>query len=249
MPFEFRRLDTQTPEVVVEQVGLGIESHIFDLPDGRTLYVVWLSLTAETPGTCLYDYRFVPPWPDRGFQSLPSFADSHIGEAYVLPGEWDCPREDVLNFRFGKTGWRLSLTPIEGALCALSTTPIPEEFTHGDPVRIEVKFFGKAGQQLAAANVVMCADRWREPAATRPTARPPIEVDTAEPSVAPRPRRSTLYDGPPPELTASERCRAEYLRITFGERGNTLSDRPSPSWQGLPVHGFKQAEPSREEED
>jgi hypothetical protein len=122
MPFEYYLLGSQPSEVFVEQCGLGIESPVLDLSDGRTLYLVWLSLVAERPGACLYDYRFVPPWPDRGFQRLPSFADSHIGEVYVLPGKWEYPREDVLNLRFGKTGWRLPCTRVEGLLAALSDT-------------------------------------------------------------------------------------------------------------------------------
>ena len=125
MPFEFGLVDDQASQVVVEQAAPDIECPIVDLQDGRTLYVVWLSLVAERPGVHLYDYRFEPPWPDRNFAMLPSFSDSCIGEAYVLPNRLEYPRADILNFRFGKTGWRLPYTRVEGVLCALSATSIP----------------------------------------------------------------------------------------------------------------------------
>jgi len=255
LPLEFGAVDNQTPEVEVEQVGPDIDSPIVDLRDGRTLYVVWLSLAAKRPGLRLYDYRFVPPWPDNDFQQLPSFADSHIGDYYRLPDGLEYPREEVLNLNVLKAGWRLPSTRVVGVLCALSDTPIPPEFKHGASIPLEVKFFGRSGRQIATAGVGLCADRWREPAVTRPTTRPPIGVDIAEPCVATRPRGSSLYEGPPPALTVCERSRAEYLRsrwpcgfrITWGEKESTLSDHPSPSWQGLPICDFKQAEPSREE--
>ena len=189
-------------------------------------YTHWWNERVDCHSRHLYDYRFEPPWPDRNFEMLPSFKESCKGEAYILPNEVALPRADILNFCFGKTGWRLPFTRIEGALCALSTTPIPEEFKHGALIPVEVKFFGKAGQQLAAASVVLWADRWREPAVTRPTARPPIGVDmgepciATEPCVATQPRRSSLYDpsgwgadpqGPPPSVTVHER-RAEHVR-------------------------------------
>ena len=138
--FESRPLRNTPSDVTVEQCGLAIENPIKDLPDGRTLYLVWLSFVAERPGVHLYDYRFEPPWPDRNFETLPSFNESCKGEAYILPNEGAYPRADILNFCFGKTGWRLPFTRIEGALCALSTTPIPEEFKHGalDPGRSEI---------------------------------------------------------------------------------------------------------------
>jgi hypothetical protein len=193
MPFEFGSGDHQTSQVVVEQAAPDIECPIIDLQDGRTLYVVWLSLVAERPGVHIYDFRFEPPWPDRNFEMLPSFADSCIGEAYVLPNQLEYTRADILNFRFVKTGWRLPCTRVEGVLCALSATPIPEEFKHGTTVPVGVKFFGKSGLQLAAASVSLWADRWHEPAVTRPTVKPLVAVDGADPGVAVRPRRSSLY--------------------------------------------------------
>jgi len=74
-------------DLTVEQCGPDIENPIVDLRDGRTLYVVWLSLLAEKPGLRLYDFRFEPPWPDRNFEMLPGFTESCIGEAYVLPNQ------------------------------------------------------------------------------------------------------------------------------------------------------------------
>ena len=248
MPLEFSLLNSRPPEVEIEQCASELECPVVDLPDEQALFVVWVSLWAERPVVRLYDFRFEPPWRDHAFLRLPTFAESHIGDYYRLPGGLEYRRAEVLNLNFLKEGWRLPNTRVEGALCALSSTPIPEEYRHGAPIRVGLKFFGRSGHQIAATSVVLWADRWREPAVTRPSARPPIGVDIAEPCGATRPRRSSLYDGPPPEPTVSERSRAEYLRITSGERGGALSDRPSPSWQGLPIHGFEQAEPSREED-
>jgi hypothetical protein len=200
MPFEYHLFGSQPSEVFVEQCGSGIESPVCYLSDSRTLYTVWLSLVAERPGVCLCDYRLVPPWPDRGFQRLPSFADSHIGEAYVLPGKWEYPREDVLNLRFGKTGWRLPCTRMEGVLAALSDTPIPEEYSHGSPIPVGVEFFSKSGRQVAETRVTLWTDRLTHHPRTLKHAE---EGQTAKPLVAPaaaarpsaiaRPRRYSLY--------------------------------------------------------
>jgi len=220
LSFEHQLLGSQPSEVFVEQCGLGIESPVLNLSDGRTLYMVWLSLVAERPGACLYDYRFVPPWPDRGFQKLPSFADSHIGEVYVLPGKWEYPREDVLNLRFGKTGWRLPCTRVEGLLAALSDTPIPEEYRHGSPTPVRVEFFSKSGRQLAETTVTLCADRMThhpqkaQHAAEGRSAKPVVApAAAAKPSAIARPRRSTLYD----------EAGGSYLRAA-----NTLPEKGAP---------------------
>jgi hypothetical protein len=193
MPLEFRAVDYKAHEIMVEQSAPDIECPIVDLRDGRTLYVVWLSLAAERSGMRLYDYRLEPPWPDHDFQQLPNFADSHVGDYYRLPGGLEYPRAEVLNLNFLKEGWRLPNTRVEGALCALSATPIPQEYRHGASIPVGLRFFDRAGQQLAAASLVLWADRWRERAVTRPTATPPVAVDVAEQSVAGRPPRSSLY--------------------------------------------------------
>lgn len=98
---------------------------------GQTLFVVWVSLWAERPGVRVYDFRFEPPWPDRDFRVLPTFADSHFADQYALPGGLEFAREDVLNLNLGKSGWRLPSTRAEGVLCALSGTPIPKKYKHG----------------------------------------------------------------------------------------------------------------------
>ena len=203
--------------------------HQIDLQDGRTLYVVWLSLVAERPRVHLYDYRFEPPWPDRNFERLPNFIESCIGEAYVLPNDLTYPRVDGLNSRFGKTGWRLPCTRVEGVLCALSATPIPEECRDGASITVGLKFFGRSGQQLAATSVVHWADRWVEPAVTRPAAEPPVAVDVADATVAARPRRSTLYD----------EAGGTYLRAanTLRERGAPLAARVEEDRPRAGVHG------------
>jgi hypothetical protein len=211
--FESRPPRYTPSDVTVEQCGPDIENPIEDLRDGRTLYVVWLSFGAERPGVHLFDYRFEPPWPDRSFETLPSFTDSCKGEAYILPNQLALPRADILNFRFGKTGWRLPSTRVEGALCALSTTPIPEEFKHGASIPVGIEFYGRSGQQLAAASVVLWADRWVEPAVTRPTAQPPVSFEESAPVAAARPRRSTLYD----------EAGGTYLRAA-----NTLPEKAAP---------------------
>lgn len=145
------------------------------------------------PGIRLYDFRFEPPWRDHAFLRLPSFADSHIGAYYCLPHGLEYQREEVLNFNFLKTGWCLPSTRVVGVLCALSDTPIPDEYKHGAAIPVGVKFFGRSGQQLAASSVVLWADRWHEPAVARPSVKPVVALDGVDPGVAVRPRRSTLY--------------------------------------------------------
>jgi len=185
IPFGSRRLQAQPSEVIVEQCGFGVESPILDLPDGRTLYLVPLSLAAETAGVCIYDFRLVPPWPDQGFQRLPSFAESHIGQAYILPGKWEYPREEVLNLRFEKTGWRLPCARVEGWLAALSDTSIPEKYHHGSPIPVRLEFFGKSGRQLGGTTVTFCADRLThhgrrvQQSATPLPGKPPLPADNS----------------------------------------------------------------------
>src|SRR6266436_2922375 len=194
MPFEYSLLNSRPSEVEVEQSASELECPIVDLRDGHTLYVVWLSLWATRPGVRLYDFRLEPPWRDQGFLRLPNFADSHIGDYYRLPDGLEYPRGDVLNLNFLRAGWRLPSTCVEGALCALSATPIPPEYRHGASIPVGVKFFGRSGQQLAAASLLLWADRRREPAVTRPSAKPTVAVEESDPGVATRSFRSSLYD-------------------------------------------------------
>ena len=56
------------------------------------------------------------------------------------------------------------------------------EFKHADSIPVGVKF-REVRHQLAAVILVLWADRWREPAVTRPTAPPPVAMGRAEPSV------------------------------------------------------------------
>jgi hypothetical protein len=159
MPPEHHELRPTVSAISVEQAANEYECPIMDLPDGRTLYVIWLSLVAAAPGTRLDSYRVEPPWPDPNFESLPSFKGSHIGEYYKLPGGLEYPRQDILNFNFVKPGWRLPGNRVEGVLCAISGTAIPDEFKHGASIPVTVRFFNRTGQQLAATTANLWADR------------------------------------------------------------------------------------------
>jgi hypothetical protein len=182
MPFEFSLLDSRPCEVTVEQCESELECPVMDLPDGQTLFIVWLSLWAERPGVRLYDFRFEPPWRDRAFLPLPSFADSHIGDCYCLPYGPDYEKKQVLNLNFLKAGWRLPSTRVEGVLCALSDTPIPKEYRHGATIPVAVKFFDRAGQQLAVTTVTLWADRLTH---RRQKVQHPAEGRTVKPRGAP----------------------------------------------------------------
>ncbi len=150
--------NSQPSEALVEQCAFPTECLALDLVDQGTLFMPWLSVAARRPGARPYDFRFVPPWPDKEFQTLPT-TKSCRGEAYILPNGWEFPREDMLNFRFGKTGWRLPLTPIEGWLCAYSATPIPPEYKHNAVIEVRIEFFGKSGRQLAQTISTLMVDR------------------------------------------------------------------------------------------
>lgn len=195
MPFEFSLLNSRPPEVEVEQCASEIECPVMDLPDGQTLFVVWVSLWAERPGVRLYDFRFEPPWRDHDFVTLPSFAASHFGESYCLPGGLEYPRGEVLNLNFLKAGWSLPSTRVEGVLCALSDTPIPEKYKHGVVIPVAVRFFGRAGQQLAEPTVTLWVDRMiHEPQRTQRTA----EGRTAKPPSAPHSASNSVTAPLPP---------------------------------------------------
>jgi hypothetical protein len=107
LTFHSKPLEARPSEVIVEQHASATDSPLIDLGERGTLYMVWLSVAALRSGIFLSDFRFIPPWPDVGFQSLPPFADSRRGAAYVLPNDWEIPQEDVLDFNFGQTNWRL----------------------------------------------------------------------------------------------------------------------------------------------
>jgi hypothetical protein len=121
-------------------------------------------------------------------------ADSHVGEYYRLPNGLEYPREDVLNLNFLKTGWCLPCTRVEGVLCALSATPIPQEYRHAASITVGVKFFGRSGRQLAATSVVLWADRWHQRAVIRASTKPTVAGDEADPGATGRPPRSSLFD-------------------------------------------------------
>jgi len=184
IPCEYYLLSSQPSEAFAKE-----RSSVFDLQDRGTLYLVWLSIGADRPGACLYDFRFVPPWPDRGFQRLP-IIDSCCGGTYVLPNKWEFPREDILNLHFKTTGWRLPRTPVEGLLCGLSATPIPLEYRDGAQIPVRIEFFGKSGQRLPDVMATLCVDRPidREKSAQRAAERAKIKLsvsgdDVAQPSV------------------------------------------------------------------
>jgi hypothetical protein len=150
--------NSQHSEALVEQCAFPTECLALDLGDQGTLFMPWLSVAGGRPGALLHDFRFVPPWPDEEFQTL-STTESCRGAAYVLPNGWEFPREDILNFRFRKTGWRLPLTPVEGWLCAYSATPIPPEYKYGAVIEVRIDFFGKSGRQLTQTISTLMVDR------------------------------------------------------------------------------------------
>ena len=163
MPCEYQLLNSQPSEVIVEQCAPPFECPLFDLREGGTLFLVWLSMAAERP-VCLYDFRFVPPWPDREFQTLPT-TDGCRGPVYVLPNGWEFPLSDVLNLRFRAAGLQLHCTRVEGLLCGLSTTPIPRNYRHGEEISVRVEFFGRSGRRLAETVSTLWVDqsveRWK----------------------------------------------------------------------------------------
>jgi hypothetical protein len=199
LSFEHQLHCHQQSEVEIEQCASELECPVMDLPDEQTLFVVWVSLWAERPGIRLYDFRFEPPWRDQAFLRLPNFANSHIGDYYRLPGGLEYPRAVVLNLNFLKEGWRLPNTRVEGALCALSATPIPAEYRHGASIPVGLRFFDRAGQQLAETRGTLWADRLtRHPqraqhTAEGRTAKPPSAPNAAAVSVTARRVRSGLY--------------------------------------------------------
>jgi hypothetical protein len=245
MPPEYGGLKKPVPLLTVEQAAHDIECPIMDLPDGRTLYVIWLSLVAESPGTRLDCYRIEPPWPDSNFETLPRFEDSHVGEYYKLPGGLEFPREDILNFNFVKSGWRLPGNRVEGLLCAVSTTPIPDEFKHGATIPVTVRFFKKTGQQLGAVTTYLWADRltYRPQrskllVATARGAKPNVSSNSHASSAVAPPGRSSpsssrrgsgLWEPRPPEngATDGEQSSRVHSRISVPEERDETRRRRS----------------------
>jgi hypothetical protein len=157
IPYE-QQLNNHPSEVIVEQCAPPIDCLLFDLLDQGTIYIVWLSVTAKRPGVYLFDYRFVPPWPDQNFRTLPT-TEACRGEAYVLPNNWEFTGSDVLNMRFRASGWRLECRPVEGVLCGMSTSPVPKQYKRSAGIEVGVEFFGKSGRCLAQTVTTLCLDR------------------------------------------------------------------------------------------
>src|SRR3974390_2405791 len=112
LPLEDSQVSSQVPNIKIEQSGAEIECPIVDLPGGRSLFVVWLSVSTERPGVRLFDFRFEPPWQDDAFEALPPFLESRRGERYILPNGVDYGRDEVLNFNFVEAGWSLPSTRV-----------------------------------------------------------------------------------------------------------------------------------------
>lgn len=221
MPPEYGGIKKPVPLLTVEQAAHDIECPIMDLPDGRTLYILWLSLVADVPGTRLDYYRVEPPWPDSNFESLPSFKESHVGEYYKLPGGLDFPREDILNFNFVKSGWRLPGNRVEGLLCAVSTTPIPDEFKHGAAIPVRVLFFNHTGQQLASTTAQLWADR---PGHLPQRAKPlGAKVRRVEPKGASNPPASSAAALPPRSNPGSSRQPSDLWAESKQENGSATA--------------------------
>jgi len=221
LPPEYRELKTSVPAIAVEQSAIALESQIMDLPDGRTLYVISLSLIADVPGTRLDYFRIEPPWPDSNFETLPRFEDSHVGEYYKLPGGLEFLREDILNFNFVKSGWRLPGNRVEGLLCAVSTTPIPDEFKHGAAIPVRVLFFNHTGQQLASTTAQLWADR---PGHLPQRAKPlGAKVRRVEPKGASNPPASSAAALPPRSNPGSSRQPSDLWAESKQENGSATA--------------------------
>jgi hypothetical protein len=65
---EYSPVDKQIPAIVVEQAASDLVCPVIELDDGRTFFLVRVSLWTERPGVRLNGCRFEPPWPDRDFQ-------------------------------------------------------------------------------------------------------------------------------------------------------------------------------------
>ena len=143
MPPEYGGLKKPVPLLTVEQAAHDIECPIMDLPDGRTLYVIWLSLVAESPGTRLDCYRIEPPWPDSNFETLPRFEDSHVGEYYKLPGGLEFPRGRHPELQFCEVGLATAGEPCRRvAVCGQHHAhPRRIQARSHDPVNSDGAFF------------------------------------------------------------------------------------------------------------
>jgi hypothetical protein len=166
---------------------------------------------------------------------MPSFADSHVGVYYCLPGGLEYPREDVLNVNFLKAGWRLPSIRVEGVLCALSDTPIPKGYKHGALIPVTVRFFDRAGQQLAEAKVTFWADRLThhrqkvQHTAQGRTAKPQSATNAAAKSATAQVPRSGLYGPPGGDLLPTPDSEQK--------KGVPLADKVRKSGHGTGLYG------------
>ena len=170
MPPEYRELEAFVPAIALEQAANPVECPIMDLPDGRTLYLIWLSLVATVPGTRLDFFRIEPPWPDSNFEALPRFEGSHVGDYYKLPGGLDFPREDILNFNFVKSGWRLPGNRVEGLRVRSARRQFQKNSNTEPRSRLGCFFLTGTGQQFAATTVQFWAEPTQSSSATSETA-------------------------------------------------------------------------------
>jgi Bifunctional DNA primase/polymerase, N-terminal len=134
--------------------------------------------------------------------TVPGLFEFRNVNQYVV-GPLEFPREDILNFNFVKSGWRLPGNRVEGLLCAVSTTPIPDAFMHGATIPVTVRFFKKTGQQLEAVTAYLWADRLTyHPQRAKSLA---ATVRSAKPKAASNPPTSSAASSPGGSIPSSPR--------------------------------------------
>ena len=193
LAYELTRIESASP-IRIEQLETEVESCVSALPDGQTLLLAWISLRAERPGLRLHEFRLAPPWPDADIHPVPMSRDNELGDYHTLPGGLQFLTEDILNCNFRKSGWRVPYHEVKGVLCAISETPVPDHYQHGDEISAGLQLFSRSGRVLGATKVTLWVDVWDARCAQHEAAEKSKQASKSAAST--KPRRSIFEEEP-----------------------------------------------------
>jgi len=142
--------------VMISQCGSELNHKIFNLYQVRSGIIVEVRLVAARTGITITDCTLVLPWESNPSLYLDSVSD---GSRYYRPAKGlEFERDDVLNHRIMEGGLRLRRGELlEGLLIATGAPPIPEGYSHGMPVEVELLLTDQF-DEVYCANVELRAD-------------------------------------------------------------------------------------------
>ncbi len=126
--------DDENTGLLMRQIGAVTESGAFDLKDGRTGYMVHMSITITQGVFAIAGIALELPWTDCGISLIDDPRESGARyNRYWFPGNDTLAfeRRAVINHFVNVRRLRRRGTTIEGLLLLVGSEPIPDAFAHG----------------------------------------------------------------------------------------------------------------------